>query len=145
MVGLLLATVGAAVAQPSASSKPIQESWSNECTKAYTYVENMPVYPRGNLKVLTADLSREFQAASTKAGCSAPFPVFVRFAVDSSGAIYNVASVNNSENIPHPKLSAACEAALVAAAQKLPHFKPGMQNGRRVAVSYTLKLVTAQY
>ncbi|GAB2458558.1 hypothetical protein GCM10011375_07920 [Hymenobacter qilianensis] len=132
------------MAQGSTSTKPILESQYNECTKAYTYVENMPTYLGGNTKNLISDLAREFQVASTKAGCSPPSPVFVRFTVDSNGAICNVASVNNSENTPHPKLSAACEAALVAAANKLPRFKPGMQNGRRVAVSYTLKLASAQ-
>lgn len=89
---------------------------------------------------LTADFLREFQAASAKGGCSPPNPVFVSLVVGPSGGIYDVASVSNLPNVSYPKLSATCEAALVKASQNLSRFRPGMQNNRRVAVRYVLKL-----
>jgi hypothetical protein len=108
----------------------------------YTFVERMPVYQgSGGMKSLPADFLREFRSASAAAGCSPPSPVFVRFTVGPSGVIYDVASAKEQmAEQKLPKLSAACEAALVAAASKLPRFKPGMQNNRRVAVAITLKL-----
>lgn len=143
LVGFMAA--GAAQAQ-SPSTAATQPKPATDSARVYTYVERMPVYlGSSGMKGLTADFLREFQAAGAKGGCSPPaFPVFVSFVVGPSGVIYDVVSVNNSQNIPHPKLSAACEAALVTAAHNLPRFKPGMQNNRRVAVSYTLKLVAGQ-
>jgi hypothetical protein len=93
------------------------------------------------MKALTADFLREFRSASASAGCSAPSPVFVSLTVGPSGTIYDVKSVKNwsaQQNLP--KLSAACETALVTAASKLSRFTPGMQNRRRVAVTLTVKL-----
>jgi hypothetical protein len=135
-------TAAGLAAQAQSPTKPAP---AIDSTKVYTYVERMPIYPGSSgMKGLTTDLLREFQAVGAKNGCSPPAPVFVKFIVGPSGVIYNVASVNNSEKTPHPRLSETCENALIEAARKLPRFKPGMQNGRRVAVSYTLKLVSAQ-
>jgi hypothetical protein len=134
-----------AQAQSQSSTKPAQARPAIDSTKVYTYVERMPVYlGAAGMKGLTADFLREFQAASTKGGCSPPTPVFVSFVVGPSGGIYDVASVSNLPNVSYPKLSATCEAALVKASQNLARFKPGMQNNRRVAVTYTLKLAAAQ-
>ncbi len=92
------------------------------------------------------------------------FPVFVTFIVEPSGSIYGVKSINNMSlpSIPPPKdtilkadgmrgngsphrslqpLTAACEAALVAGAQKLPRLKSGTLGGRKVAVSFTIRLI----
>ena len=120
----------------------------------------MPRYPGGGgLSALTADLRREFRAASSAAGCAAPpFLVVVTLTVGPSGVVYDAKSVNNLPLITKAQaatgmqgvvattrslqpLPATCEMALVAAAHQLPRFRPGTQNGRRVAVSFTLKLV----
>jgi hypothetical protein len=165
IVGLLLTTIGTAAAQTQAKSKVTtlsQGYLSSDSTKVYTFVQKMPVYPgEGGMKALTATFLRDFQVASAEAGCSPPAPVFVTFVVGPSGLVYDVASVNNlpfitkdeakagkrgivGDRRPLPEMSADCEAALVAAGRKLPRFKPGMQNGRRVAVNYTLKLIEAK-
>ena len=146
----LLLTAGQALAQTRTPPTGIRTKppVAADSSKVYTYVERMPVYPGGGgLKVLTADLLREFRGTSAVAGCSPPSPVFVNFTVGPSGVIYNVVSVSNVVSVNNqvaqpnlPKLSGACEAALVAAARKLPRFTPGTQNRRRVAVSITLKL-----
>lgn len=132
--------------------------------RVYTYIEHMPVYPGGGgLKAFSADLFREFQTASAAVGCAMPtFPVFVMFIVGPSGFIYNVKSTNNmppdrpnnaaasSKTGAQPttrlqELPAACEAALATAARKLPRFKPGSQNGRFVAVTFTVKLMDGSH
>ena len=143
LTGILLSTAGQAVAQkpvPKAST-PAKTPVALDSSTVYTYVERMPVYPGGGINVFTAELLREFRTASASAGCSVPSSVFASFTVGPSGTIYDVKSINN-QLIPNalPKLSAACEAALVAAASKLSRFTPGMQNRRRVAVTLTVKL-----
>ncbi|MDF7814322.1 hypothetical protein [Hymenobacter sp. YC55] len=150
LAALLFSTIEQATAQAQASKARAQAKppVTLDSSKVYTYVERMPVYPGGGgTKALTADFLREFRSASATAGCSPPTPVFVSFTVGPSGVIYNVASVNNVISVNNqpapnnlPKLSAACEGALVAAASKLPRFTPGTQNRRRVAVTITLKL-----
>jgi hypothetical protein len=150
LVASLLSTAEQASAQVQAPKAGVQAkpAIAADSSTVYQYVERMPVYPGGGgLKALTADFLREFQSASAAAGCAPPSPVFVNFTVGPSGVIYNVASVKNvvgANNQPTPsnlpKLSAACERALVAAASKLPRFTPGTQNRRRVAVNITLKL-----
>ena len=154
--GLLFASTLLAQAQGhQPTEKQVPDS-----SKVYDYVERMPRYPGGGDKAtLTADLLREFRAASTASGCSFPaFPVYVNITVGPSGRIYDVMSLNNLPLITQAqaqsgvkgivakrpiwqRLPAACEAAIVAAAQKLPRFTPGTQNGRRVAVEMTLTLV----
>lgn len=101
----------------------------------------MPVYPGGGTEAFMADFMREFRGTIAAAGCSPPSQIFVNFTVGPSGTIYDVKSLSNRATQPNlPKLSAACEAALVAAAGKLPRFTPGRQNRRPVAVTLTVKL-----
>jgi len=135
-------------------------SFPDSTQRVYTYIEHMPLY-RGQegTKKLTSDLLREFRAASAAGGCAVPaFPVFVALTIGPSGVIYDVKVINNlpatatkvevgngTVAVATPKrtlqeLPPACEAALVGAARKLPRLTPGTQNGRRVAVSYTLHL-----
>ncbi|QIL76240.1 hypothetical protein [Hymenobacter sp. HDW8] len=138
---LSFVAVGLMVQAQSSPKKPAQVRLPIDSTKVYTYVEHMPVYSgAGDMKGLTADFLREFQAASAKGGCSPHTPVFVSFVVGPSGGIYDVTSVHELQNVSYPKLSATCETALIKASQNLSRFKPGMQNNRRVAVRYILKL-----
>ena len=143
--------------RPPAGSMPAA---TDSLTKIYTYVQYMPLYKgKEGTKLLTKDLQREFQAACVAAGCAVPqFPVVVDLVVGPSGVIQDVISVNNlplvtAEELAAGKrgvvgarpdlqvLPAVCEAALRVAGRKLPRLNPGSINGRRVPVSYTLKLV----
>jgi hypothetical protein len=156
------AAAGLVAQAQSSPKKPAQAKLPIDSTRVYTFVEKMPVYPgEGGLNALTANFLRDFQAASAEAGCSPPAPVLVTFIVGPSGFVYDVASVNNlplitlaeakagkrgtvAAQLTLPEMSAACENALVEAGRKLPRFKPGTHNGRRVAVNYTLKLIGAK-
>lgn len=140
---------------------PASASVPDSVQRVYTYVQFMPKYrgEEGTTK-LTADLLRAFRAASKAGGCTVPdFPVYVTFTVGPSGVIYDVQSINNrgsgasQVNLGTEKpmiisikgglqrLPAPCEAALVAAVRQLPRLTPGAQGDRKVAVSYTLKLI----
>ena len=128
----------------------------NDSSRVYTFVQYMPLYKgKEGTKQLTEDLQYEFRTASATSGCALPeVALHVSLTVGPSGALYNVKAINNMaqsgiqiaagpgtpESKPSQSLPAACEAALTAAASKLPRLKPGSLNGRRVAVSYTLLL-----
>lgn len=143
---------------PQAAAAPAPPS--NDSSRVYTSVQYMPEY-RGEMgiKLLTADLIREFRAACQAAGCAMPdFPVIVDIRIGPSGVLQDVLSLNNmpvitpaefmagkrgftSSPTTLTQLSPACEAALLAAGRRLPRLKPGSLNGRRVTVGYTLRLV----
>lgn len=144
-----------AAAAPAAPGPP-----SNDSSRVYTSVQYMPEYrSEMGIKLLTADLIREFRAACQAAGCAVPdFPVIVDIRIGPSGVLQDVLSLNNmpvitpaefmagkrgftSSPTTLTQLSPACEAALLAAGRRLPRLKPGSLNGRRVTVGYTLRLV----
>lgn len=131
----------------------------DDSLRVYTYVQYMPEY-RGEIGVkrLTEDLIRNFKAACKAAGCAVPgFPVVADIRIGPSGVVQDVVSVNNmpagtlaevgagkqvgASPTSLPRLSPACEAALLAAGRLLPRLTPGSMNGRRVTVGYTLRLV----
>ena len=155
---MALLTCSAVLAQkgrPAAASMPAA---IDSLTKIYTYVQYMPLYKgKEGTEMLAKDLQREFKAASVAAGCVIPaFPIVVDIIVGPSGVIHDIMSVNNMPLITAEELAAggrgivarpnlqalpaACEAALLAAGRKLPRLNPGSINGRRVTMSYTLKL-----
>jgi hypothetical protein len=148
----------AAVSLAGASTTPaMAQHPSPDSSKIYTFVARMPVYPGGRgYLVLLKDLRREFQAASSAAGCAVPaYPVNVNLLVGPSGVIYSAEFVNNlpppkatagnpnnvASTPPGPALPTACETALAAAIRQLPRLQPGVQNGRRETVRITLPLV----
>ena len=93
----------------------------------YTYVEQMPLLngqPLG-LATVTAVTHALVVPADAPEG-----RVFVKFIITKEGQVSH----------PHivKSLRADVDSAVVAATRKLPHFTPGKQNGRVVAVSLTL-------
>jgi hypothetical protein len=98
-----------------------------ECSKVYTYVEQMPTLNGQNAFVasIAAITQRLLLPANAPDG-----RVFVKFEVTSEG------------QVAHPKivkgLRADVDSAVVAATRQLPLFIPGKQNGRVVCVSLTL-------
>ena len=122
-----VAAPGAPAAQP-ASPEPEE--------KIYTYVEIMPVLPgevsdhsaAGSQRALTQELQRLLVVpAGTKGGV-----VFVEFTVQTTGVIHNARILRS--------LNPAADAAALRAIGQLPTLQPGKQNGRLVAVGYTLAL-----
>lgn len=97
--------------------------------KVYTYVEQMPVFPGGQeylVKYVQASLRYPAPAVANKVEGK----VFVRFVVQPTGQVANVEVIKG--------LGAGCDEEAVRVIKALPPFEPGKQNGRLVAVSYTL-------
>ncbi|MDU0370767.1 TonB family protein [Hymenobacter endophyticus] len=97
--------------------------------KIYTYVEQMPVFPGGQeylVKYVQASLRYPAAAVANKVEGR----VFVRFVVQPTGQVDNVEVIKG--------LSAGCDEEAARVIKALPPFEPGKQNGRLVAVSYTL-------
>ncbi|NML66144.1 TonB family protein [Hymenobacter sp. RP-2-7] len=98
--------------------------------KVYTYVEQMPQLPGGGgQQAIVQAIQRglKYPVGKVKAG-----QVFARFIVDSKGVVQHTEIVKG--------LSAACDQAVLAAIKQLPQFVPGKQNGRAVAVSFTVPI-----
>jgi TonB family protein len=100
--------------------------------KGYTYVEQMPQLPGGGGTgaIVQAVLARLVWPVGSPDDDSIGGRVFAQFTVDAAGNVRNARIIKG--------LSPAFDAATLAAIAKLPHFVPGRQNGRPVAVSFTL-------
>lgn len=96
-----------------------------DSAKVYNYVEQMPRLP-GKASIVASIQ----QAVAPGSGCGGK--VFVSFVVGPSGV------VKGAKIIKGP--AGGCNAAVLAAVGKLPRFSPGKQNGRAVAVVYTIPL-----
>ncbi|MDO7848830.1 M56 family metallopeptidase [Hymenobacter sp. M29] len=99
--------------------------------KVYTYVEQMPQLPGGGgnraiVEYLQSHINySDALAANPKEGA-----VFASFTVMANGDVKDAAIVKG--------LSPAYDAAVLAAIQTLPRFVPGKQDGKAVAVSFTV-------
>lgn len=102
---------------------------ANAETKVYTYVEQMPQLPTGGGSAAIGAAIRQAIPAATAGACPGG-RVFVAFTVQPDGTVTDAKIVKG--------LSNACDEATLAAVGKLPRFVPGKQNGRAVAVSFTV-------
>ncbi|MDO7850811.1 M56 family metallopeptidase [Hymenobacter convexus] len=104
--------------------------------KVYTYVEKMPQLPGGGgnraiVEYIQNHLAYpQVSAANQKTG-----RVFVSFVVNSGGEVFNPNIVKG--------LGPEYDAAVVAAIGQLPRFEPGTQDGKPVAVSFTVPILFA--
>ena len=102
---------------------------ANAETKVYAYVEQMPQLPTGGGSAAIGAAIRQAIPAATAAACPGG-RVFVAFTVQPDGTVTDAKIVKGLNN--------ACDEATLAAVGKLPRFVPGKQNGRAVAVSFTV-------
>jgi TonB family protein len=117
-----------AVAQNASPTRPGTEQVVN---KIYTYVEQMPEFPGGQPALFrTLGQTIVYPAEALQQGLEGK--VFVSFVVAESGQVQDV---KVSKGV-HPLL----DAEALRAVQALPAFVPGKQNGRPVAVAYTLPI-----
>jgi hypothetical protein len=127
------------MAQTYPKKKDIHESFTQngeqsqpalpDSNRVYTYVEQMPTL-NGQLgfAVITAAIQQHLLLPpAAPAGRT-----FVQFVVTKAGVVTKPRIVKS--------LRADVDSAVVVATRKLPRFTPGKQNGRVVAVSYTLAI-----
>ncbi|AMJ64353.1 energy transducer TonB [Hymenobacter sp. PAMC 26628] len=120
---VFLAATGAAAAQTM--SNAVRAAPTPDSAKVYTYVEQMPQLP-GKASIVASIQ----QGVAPGSGCSGK--VFVYFVVGPSGTVKDAKVIKGPDG--------GCNAAVLAAVRKLPRFRSGRQNGKPVAVSYTVPL-----
>jgi TonB family protein len=129
----LLALALSACAQQEALKPPMAATPKPALEKVYTYVEQMPQLPGGGgERAIVNDFFKRFDlpkaAIEQGYGRSSIF-----FEIGSDGFVRHVRIVHSSE-FP------ALDSALLAAARSFPRFIPGRQDGKAVAVSFTMPI-----
>jgi TonB family protein len=102
--------------------------------KIYTYVEQMPQLPGGGgMQALSQAVRSKISYPKAAPGETLPEGrVFASFVVDTDGTVQDTEIVKG--------LSPAFDEAVLAAIRQLPRFEPGKQNGKAVAVSFTIPI-----
>lgn len=99
--------------------------------KVYTYVEQMPELPGGGgAQAVVVALQRHVMYPTRAVRARAEGRVFVNFTVAASGSVENIAVIIG--------FRPDCDSAAVVAVQQLPPFLPGKQQGKLVAVQFTV-------
>jgi TonB family protein len=100
--------------------------------KVFTYVEQMPELPGGGGQpAIVQAIMSKIVYPKAKPGEKLPNGrVFANFTIDADGTVQGVKIVKG--------LSPAFDAAVLTAVQQLPHFEPGRQDGKPVAVAFTV-------
>ena len=98
--------------------------------RVYTYVQQMPVMQKGGIREVISYIEQHLQWPTGTEMLDAEGRVYVSFVVDSVGYVGRASVLKGL----HPLLDA--EALRVVRA--LPRFQPGRQDGRPVAVSFTI-------
>jgi len=102
----------------------------------YTYVENMPQLPGGGGNAaIVAAIQRNVIYPKAALANRIEGRVFVSFYVDSEGQVREAKIVKG--------LDPEIDAAVIAAVQKLPRFRPGTQDGKAVSVTFTVPITFA--
>ena len=101
--------------------------------KVYTYVEQMPQLPGGGHNgAIVARILQQLKYPQVTVTERKEGMVFVSFIVTDEGDVVVPQIVKG--------LGAVYDEAVLAAVQKLPKFEPGKQDGKAVAVTYTLPI-----
>jgi protein TonB len=99
--------------------------------EVFTVVERMPEYPGGQ-EAMSNFLVKNlvYPKAALDAGIEGK--VYVKFIVEIDGTVTNVEAKN--------KIEGGCSEEAVRVVSLMPKWKPGIQNGKPVRVTFTLPL-----
>lgn len=101
-------------------------------TEVYTVVEKMPSFPGGTeglMKYLAQNI--KYPVVAQKEGKQGR--VIVQYIIDADGSIRNVNVVRS--------IDTSLDAEAVRVVESMPKWEPGMQNGEKVSVKYTLPVM----
>ncbi|RZK18200.1 MAG: energy transducer TonB [Hymenobacter sp.] len=119
-------------APPIATGKPITPSVVDG-RKVYTYVEQMPELPGGGaVNAIVKAIQGNLKYPQLEKSARMDGIVFANFIVEADGSVKEPKIIKG--------LSAPYDEAVLASVRQLPRFIPGMQNGRAVAVSFTVPI-----
>jgi len=110
----------------------IQDANQTDNSKVYTVVEKMPQFPGGE-EVLTQYINRNVKYPADAFQKGIQGKLIVRFTVNESGKIGNVEIIR--------ALCPSIDAEGIRVIKSLPDFTPGEQNGKKVAVWYTMPII----
>lgn len=134
LLGLLGAAQVAAQTLPAAPPAPN--------TPVYQSVDQMPVYPGGQdqfMQDLVAGIT--YPKSAKEAGVNTK--VFIGFVVGADGRIYDI-TLKKGAQATDPAIAAELDAIALRAVKNLTQtWQPGRQDGKAVAVSYTLPVTFA--
>lgn len=119
----------AAAPAPTAPAPADTVAPENADEEVYTIVKQPPVYPGGETALLR-DIAANVKYPATAQEEKIQGTVILRFAIEKDGSIGKV--------IVQRSLSTDCDRAAVEAVRKLKKFAPGKQDGKPVAVWFTL-------
>lgn len=120
----------AAPAPPVATEKPASPPVIGG-RKVYTYVEQMPALPGGGtVNAIVKAIQDKLVYPQLEKSAQKDGMVFASFIVEADGTVQDLGIVKG--------LSAPYDDAVLASIRQLPRFTPGKQNGRPVAVSFTV-------
>ncbi len=111
----------------------IQDTISKESNEQFfLVVEQMPDF-LGGMKELYKWLFEHIEYPEEALKNNVEGKVFIGFIVEADGSIMNVAVKRG--------LGAGCDEEAVRVVENMPNWLPGMQNGNKVRVAYTLPVV----
>lgn len=102
---------------------------SNGDSPIFMYVEQMPDF-RGDLTKYI-DTSLRYPEQALKDGVEGR--VIIKFVVNEDGSISDISIVRG--------VSKECDAEAARVIKGMPHWKPGMQNGKAVKVFFTIPII----
>lgn len=100
--------------------------------KPFTTVEQMPTYPGGETEMYSF-ISKQLKYPVTAQESGIQGRVIVRFVVTSTGEISDVKVLRG--------IDPACDKEATRVVKMMPKWVPGKQNGRNVAVYFTLPII----
>jgi len=108
-----------------------KEEMEEDSRPVYTFVKEMPSYPGGDserLKFLSKNIKYPAQAAEN----GIQGPVYVSFVVKTNGSLADIKIIQG--------IGGGCDEEALRVVKKMPNWKPGFQNGRKVAVLYNMRI-----
>jgi len=125
-----LAQTQSTTSKINALTQPVEEAPEEE---TFVFVEQMPEFPGGQgalMQYLSSNI--KYPEESRKMGVEGK--IYVKFIVDKTGSIVNTQVLRG---VPDGKL---LEKEAVRVVQSMPKWTPGKQNGKEVAVYFTLPI-----
>jgi len=108
---------------------PAEEEEEVEEQQIFTVVESMPEFP-GGMAALMKYLAENIKYPSLAKESGIQGRVFINFVVEPDGSISNVKVLRG--------IGGGCDEEAVRVVENMPKWKPGMQRGKPVRVSYNL-------
>ena len=126
-----IVVVGYASQPKSTNTTTAPPASNNAKDGVFTNIEQMPEFPGGN-KALGQYLAENLRYPSDAQRNNTDGTVFVQFTIGKNGSIYGIRVKKG--------VGDGCDEEAVRIVGKMPSWKPGLQNGRPVAVQYILPI-----